>query len=181
MASEGWRVILAGSGGQGVGVGGRILALAAVLEGLNATHSQSYGACARGGPSRSEVIIGGGEIEYPLVEEADVLVALTGPAYLENVALLAPEGLLICDTDAVPAGDGRGLGLPLVATARALRHERGVTVVALGVLVRRTGLVTPESAVAAVNKVFSGELAACNERLLRAGMELVAGDARRGP
>jgi Pyruvate/2-oxoacid:ferredoxin oxidoreductase gamma subunit len=60
MAREGWRVILAGSGGQGVGVGGRILALAAVLEGLNATHTQSYGACARGGPSRSEVIIGQG-------------------------------------------------------------------------------------------------------------------------
>jgi Pyruvate/2-oxoacid:ferredoxin oxidoreductase gamma subunit len=114
------------------------------------------------------------------VEEADVLVALTGPAYLDNVALLAPEGLLIYDEDAVPAAHGRGHGYPLVATARALRHERGVTVVALGVLVRKTGLVTPESAVAAVHKVFSGELAACNECLLRAGMEPTAREAARG-
>jgi len=48
---------LTGSGGQGLILGGIILAEAAILDGKNAIQSQSYGPEARGGASKAEVII----------------------------------------------------------------------------------------------------------------------------
>ena len=55
-------IVLSGTGGQGVILAGLILAEAAVAEGLNATHNQSYGPEARGGASRAEVILSTDEI-----------------------------------------------------------------------------------------------------------------------
>jgi 2-oxoglutarate ferredoxin oxidoreductase subunit gamma len=49
---------LSGSGGQGLILAGLILAeAAAIYEGKNAVQTQSYGPEARGGASKSEVII----------------------------------------------------------------------------------------------------------------------------
>ena len=48
---------LSGSGGQGVITAAIIFAEAAVAEGMEAVQSQSYGPEARGGASKSEVII----------------------------------------------------------------------------------------------------------------------------
>lgn len=52
------RLVLSGSGGQGVITAAIILAETAVLhENLNAVQSQAYGPEARGGSTRSDVII----------------------------------------------------------------------------------------------------------------------------
>ena len=57
---------LSGSGGQGLILAGLILAeAAAIYEGMNAVQTQSYGPEARGGASRSEVIISTDEILFP--------------------------------------------------------------------------------------------------------------------
>jgi 2-oxoglutarate ferredoxin oxidoreductase subunit gamma len=71
---------LGGSGGQGLILGGIILAEAAILDGKNAIQAQSYGPEARGGASKAEVIIADGEIAFPKVQNADVLLALTQKA-----------------------------------------------------------------------------------------------------
>ena len=69
---------LSGSGGQGLILVGKVLAeAAAIYDGLNATQSQSYGPEARGGASRSEVIISDGNIEYPNAETLDILLDIT--------------------------------------------------------------------------------------------------------
>ena len=68
---------LAGAGGQGLLLAGLILAEAAVLyDGRNACQTQSYGPEARGGASKSEVIIDDEPVDYPKVIAADVLLAL---------------------------------------------------------------------------------------------------------
>jgi len=59
-----YEVRMAGEGGQGMILAGVILAEAAAIhDGLNAVQTQSYGPEARGGASRSEVVIARGEIE----------------------------------------------------------------------------------------------------------------------
>ena len=66
---------LSGEGGQGLVLAGKILAeAAAIYEDHNATQSQSYGPEARGGASKSEVIISDGEIDYPKAENLDRVV-----------------------------------------------------------------------------------------------------------
>jgi 2-oxoglutarate ferredoxin oxidoreductase subunit gamma len=64
--AERTRFVFSGSGGQGVVTAAIILAEAAVLhENLNAVQTQVYGAAARGGATRSEVIISDAEIFFP--------------------------------------------------------------------------------------------------------------------
>ncbi len=77
-----YRLLFAGSGGQGIITAAILLAKAAVIyEGLNAVQSQSYGAEARGGLSRSDVIISREEIYFPKVTQPNILICLTQRAY----------------------------------------------------------------------------------------------------
>ena len=93
------KFVFTGSGGQGVITAAIILAEAAVLhENLNAVQTQIYGAAARGGATRTDVIISDSEIFYPKVNQANVLVCLTQEAYMKFSPIIRPGGLLITDT-----------------------------------------------------------------------------------
>jgi len=93
------RIIFSGSGGQGVITAAIILAEAAVVyERLNAVQSQSYGPEARGGASRSDVIIADTDIRFPKVIQPNILVCLTQEAYNKFSNLIRPGGLLVTDS-----------------------------------------------------------------------------------
>ena len=88
------RFLLSGSGGQGVITMAILLAEAAVkYEGLVAVQSQSYGPEARGGATRSDVILSHKAIYYPKVEQPNILVALTDAACVKYLPLIRPGGL----------------------------------------------------------------------------------------
>ena len=93
---------LAGEGGQGMILAGIILAEAAsIYDGKMAVQTQSYGPEARGGASKSEVVIAAGEIDHPEVLSADVVVTLSQEAYDKYAASVKPGGLLIVDDEKV--------------------------------------------------------------------------------
>jgi len=112
-----YRFVFSGSGGQGVITAAIILAEAAVLfEGLNAVQSQSYGAAARGGVTRSDIIISDTEINFPKVNQPNVLVCLTQEAYNSFYQIIRPGGLLLTDSHFVhyqQKADARQRNLPL--------------------------------------------------------------------
>ena len=86
------RFLLSGSGGQGVITMAILLAEAAVkYEGLVAVQSQSYGPEARGGATRSDVILSHKAIYYPKVEQPNILVALTDAACVKYLPLTSPR------------------------------------------------------------------------------------------
>ena len=90
------RLVFSGSGGQGVITASIILAEAAVMyENLNAMQSQSYGPEARGGSTRSDVIISESAIHYPKVIQPNLLVCLTQEAYNTYYPISSPPGLMI--------------------------------------------------------------------------------------
>ncbi len=82
-------ICLSGAGGQGLILAGIILSEAAgIYDGKEAVQTQSYGPEARGGASRSEVIISNDTIDYPKVIKSDILLALTQTAcdkYVKNL------------------------------------------------------------------------------------------------
>ena len=93
---------LVGEGGQGVILAGIILAeAAAIYDGLQVVQSQSYGPEARGGASKSEVIISDQEIDFPEVIHADLVIALSQEACDKYGQSLKDDGLLIVDTTQV--------------------------------------------------------------------------------
>lgn len=88
---------LSGSGGQGIILMGIILAEAAIMNGVNAIQSQSYGPEARGGASKAEVIINDGEIDFPKVRKPDILLALTQEAFDKYIVDIKEGGIVILD------------------------------------------------------------------------------------
>ena len=124
------RLVFSGSGGQGVITAAIILAEAAVLyEGLIAVQSQAYGPEARGGATRSEVIISDTDIFFPKVNQPNVLICLTQEAYNKYSPSIRPGGLLITDTRSVQTGkkvDAVQRGLPM---HQAVMEEIGKSIV----------------------------------------------------
>ena len=87
------RMVFSGSGGQGVITAAIVLAEAAVLhEGLVAVQSQAYGPEARGGATRSDIIIADESIKFPKVIQPNVLVCLTQEAYNKFYQIVRPGG-----------------------------------------------------------------------------------------
>src|SRR5512137_1593716 len=95
---ERFEIRLSGSGGQGLVLGGVILAEAlGVYEGKNVTQTQSYGPEARGGASKSDVVVSDDEIAFPKPEKTDILVAMNQTAVDRYTGALADNGTLLAD------------------------------------------------------------------------------------
>ncbi len=90
-----------GFGGQGILLSGYIYGHGAVLDGLNALQTQSYGSESRGGACKSDVVISKEAIHDLEVERCDVLVAMSQPAHDTFLRTLVPGGSLITDKDLV--------------------------------------------------------------------------------
>jgi 2-oxoglutarate ferredoxin oxidoreductase subunit gamma len=146
--AERTEIRLAGEGGQGMILAGIILAEAATIyEGHNAVQSQSYGPEARGGASKSEVIISSGEIDHPEVLEPDVVVALSQEAFRKFAFTVKPGGLLIVDSEKVDSsGTPKAIRLPITKMAfETTGRIITANTVALGVLVGLTGVVSRQA------------------------------------
>lgn len=168
---------LAGEGGQGMILAGIILAeAAAIYDGKNAVQTQSYGPEARGGASKAEVVISADEIDYPEVINADALVALSQEACDKYASNLKKDGRLIVDEEKV----GR---IPVTSAVRAPITKialevtgRAITanVVALGVLVGLTGVVSRQAIERAVTARAPKGTEEMNRAALAAGFDFAA-------
>ena len=172
-----YEIRLSGEGGQGLVLAGKILAeAAAIYDDHNATQSQSYGPEARGGASKSDVIISDGEIDYPKAENIDLLLALTQEALDKYLSDLRPEGILVVDSDAVeriPEGKWRVLRNPFVRIAREQLGKAVVAnIVALGLLVRLSRAVNEDSAEQAILARVPKGTEDLNRRAYRLGLDL---------
>jgi 2-oxoglutarate ferredoxin oxidoreductase subunit gamma len=139
---------LSGSGGQGIILAGLILAeAAAIYEGKNAIQTQSYGPEARGGSSRSEVIISSTDILFPKTTRLDYLLALNQEACDKYARDLKEDGILLVDSEAVDhVPPIKAISLPLVKTAREkIGRLMTTNIVSLGALVGISKVVGKES------------------------------------
>ncbi len=170
---------LSGSGGQGILLAGIILAEAALLEGKNAVQSQSYGPEARGGASRSEVVISYENIDYPKVTKPEIMMALTPEAYAKYGQDLESGAILVAD-DSIPLDDQALAGVQVItapilrSATETLKRSIVANIIALGVLVGVTQVVKAESLEQAVlNRVPRGT-EDLNRQALSLGFQLAA-------
>ena len=139
---------LSGSGGQGVITAAIIFAEAAVIEGKEAIQSQSYGPEARGGASKAEVIISNTPIYHPKVLEPELVLAMTQKAADKYYSDLHADGILVIDEDLVPNPPdfAHTIRIPITKLAvEKVGKSLFANIVALGALVRITGLVKFET------------------------------------
>ena len=150
-----YEIRFSGAGGQGLILAGVIMAEAAsIYDGKQAVQSQSYGPEARGGASKSEVIISDEVIDYPKATVVDALLALTQEACNKYSHDLKDGGVLLVDSDLVtkmPEGNFKVVSFPIINTAKnEVGREIVANIVALGAIVALTGVVSRESAEKAV-------------------------------
>ncbi len=165
-----------GSGGQGVILMGVILATAATFDHHRVVQTESYGPEARGGYSRSDVIISREAIDYPELEQADLLVALSQLAAFQYVGSLRNDGIFIYDSEKVvdpPAFGGATFTIPFTRLAVAeTGRAQTANILTLGAVVGITGLVSLESLHRAVMERVPTGTEDVNGRALARGLAL---------
>lgn len=165
-----------GSGGQGVILMGVVLAMAGARDHRFVVQTQSYGPEARGGYSRSDVIISDSQIDYPEIEQADLLVALSQAAADEYIRVLRSDGVLIYDSEsvsAVPPFAGQQSGIPFARLAvEETGRKQTTNILTLGAVVGITGVVTEEALRKAMLVMVPAGTEGVNSKALARGLAL---------
>jgi len=171
------QIRLCGFGGQGVILAGTILGYAAVNDGRWASGSNSYGAQARGGAARSEVVISTEPIKFPHVIQSDILIALSQMAYDTYSKDVCEQGAVVIYDDLMvkPHTITGAQQIPVPATSTAIREldsKQVANVVILGASVAITGIVSKQALTASIGKHVEERFKELNLRALEVGCRL---------
>jgi 2-oxoglutarate ferredoxin oxidoreductase subunit gamma len=168
-----YEIRLSGSGGQGIILMGIILAEAiGIYDGKFVAQTQSYGPEARGGSSKSEVIVSDEEIDYPKAMKPDLLFAMNQKSCDEFYRDLKLDGLLIVDSTFVTQlPTPKAYQVPFTRIAREkFKREVVANIIALGALTQLTPMVSPKAMESAVLARVPKGTEKLNRDALRAGM-----------
>ncbi|NLZ53128.1 MAG: hypothetical protein GX892_08275 [Thermoanaerobacteraceae bacterium] len=170
-------VVFAGVGGQGLILAGKIFGEAAILEGKNATQTMAYGVASRGGFSKSDVVISKNDIAYPEVLDPDVVVALSQQAYDRYKDIIKEDCLLIYDGSSIKGGEstGQAEAYPIAEKAVELNNMKILNMIALGILARRTNIVSLDSLKASLDKNTPSKFKEVNFKAFEEGYNMEIG------
>jgi 2-oxoglutarate ferredoxin oxidoreductase subunit gamma len=172
------RIIIAGAGGQGIMLLGKILAEAAMREKRFVTYLPSYGAEVRGGTSHCTVAISDKEIGSPYAEKADTLIIMNAPSLERFKSRLKPQGLLMLNSSLITKYAGKKtyvLRFPFSEMAIRLGNIMVANVIALGCYIAHKellGLNTIARVMEDTAPEAKKDLIAVNKRALEEGAKL---------
>jgi 2-oxoglutarate ferredoxin oxidoreductase subunit gamma len=168
-----YEIRLSGSGGQGLILMGIILAEAiGIYDGKFVAQTQNYGPEARGGSSKSEVIVSDEEIDYPKAMQLDLLLAMNQKACDEFYPDLKPEGLLIVDSTFVTqVPTSKTFQIPFTRIAREkFKREVVANIIALGALTQLSPIISSKAVESAVLARVPKGTEKLNRDALKAGI-----------
>jgi len=153
-------LIIAGFGGQGIILAGRLLAQTAMKAGKEVTCMPSYGAEMRGGTANSMVVISNEPIACPLVTRPDSAVIMNKASLTKFAPRIKKDGLLVYNSSVIddkPSLDGSIEILAVEADdiAGELGNKKAANMVMLGVFLARKNLFSPNAAADALPCVLA--------------------------
>ncbi len=174
-------IIIAGFGGQGIMLTGKLLAQTAMKAGKEVTYMPSYGAEVRGGTANCMVVIAEEKISCPVVGRPDSLIVLNKASLNKFGPRLKNGGLLIMNSsliDTEPQLDDSIEIIPVLADELAveLGSQKSANMVALGAYLQKRGHLTPDGAAQALPDVLARryhKTLPVNIEALRRGAEFV--------
>ena len=168
---------IAGTGGMGVVLAGVIMGNAAVIAGLNAVQSQSYGSEARGTAAKSEIIVSDGDIHYPKVRKSDIFVVMSQKALEMYLQDAKENSVLIVDPDLVDTSELESrfeiVKVPAMKTADEMGLRLISNMIMLGALGKKIEEITPEALEKAVTQSVPEKYLELNLRAVKAGADFV--------
>lgn len=154
------RIIIAGSGGQGVMLLGKIIAQACVREDKFVTWLPSYGPEVRGGTSHCMVVVSDKEIGSPYVVQADALIVMNRPSLAKFKERIKKHGLLILNSSLAPQYSNKDLEIlshPFTDLAVKLGNIRVANMIALGCFIARKNILNINSIYRAMEDIAPEE------------------------
>ncbi len=153
------RVIIAGFGGQGVILAGKLLAQTGMTAGHEVTFMPSYGAEVRGGTANCMVVLSDEPIASPLVNKPDALIALNKVSLNKFTPRINQAGLLVVNrsmVDELPRReDIEMLAVPADDIANELASPKSTNMVALGAYLQKRHLLKPEMMIECLSEVLA--------------------------
>lgn len=172
------RIIIAGSGGQGIMLLGKVLAETAMREGRFVTWLPAYGAEVRGGTSHCMVVISDVQIGSPFIEKADTLIIMNGPSLEKFKNRIKEKGLLIINSSLASGAVNKNLltfKYPFTEMAIKAGNIRVANMVALGCFLSRTKVVSLKNVLEVITDLAPQDkknLVAINKAALEEGASL---------
>ena len=166
------RIIIAGAGGQGIILLGKLIARIAALKTPYVTFFPAYGVEVRGGSAHCEVIFSSREIASPCAEQTDTLILMNQHGAQEMVNRLTSDGLALVNSSLCQVTVRPGqtmISLPATAMADQAGSIRSANLVMLGALLRHKPWFTVAEAEQIIGDWFSGPVKDVNLRALQAG------------
>lgn len=172
---ERYECCLSGFGGQGLILAGIILSEAMIRQNKNAIHNQSYGPQARGGASRSDVVISDNDINYPEVTNPDLLLAMTQDSFNKFANGVKKGGVILCDSTYVKPTSVEGVhcfDYPITRCAKeTLGEVKTANIIALGIITGLLEFVSKEAVEHAVMTRIPSKVKELNRKAFNIGYE----------
>jgi 2-oxoglutarate ferredoxin oxidoreductase subunit gamma len=167
-------ILISGTGGQGIVASGEFLGQALFAKDYEVMFSRSYGASARGGACKSEVMVSDGIINDLQFEASDVLVCLSLPAFKKYMPTAKPSSLIIVDTHVYERADSvrddvKIVQVPAREIAVGLGNQIVANMVMLGQLAKHSETVSLDLLKDAVNTRMRESMREINIKALEAG------------
>lgn len=169
------KIIIAGSGGQGIMLLGKIIAEAAMRENKFVTWLPAYGAEVRGGTAHCMVIISDQEIGSPYVDKVDTLIVLNEPSLVRFKNRLTDKSLLIANSSLIEDKPIKGSYQPFTDIAIKLGNVKIANMAALGFFIAQKKVIFKESVLQAMQDFAPQDkkyLVEINKKALEEGMAL---------
>ena len=162
MATNGLyeEVVIAGFGGQGVILAGKLLAQTAMMAGKEVTYMPSYGAEVRGGTANCMVVISDKPVACPVVTKPSSVIVLNKASFVKFAPRLQPGGLMILNSSLVEVEPDIDSGIDVVPIpvddiAVEIGSPKIANMVALGAYLEKRSLFGAEAAGEALPHVLA--------------------------
>jgi len=171
------QIRICGFGGQGVVLAGTILGYAAINDGKWVSGSNHYGAQARGGSARSEVVISKNPIKYPHVIKADILITMSQTAYDDFIEDIAErESIVIYDdmlVTPINIEEAKQIGISATNSAITdLRNKQVANIVMLCASAAITRIVSKEAIISSIQNNVEKRFMELNLKAVERGYSL---------
>ena len=171
-------VIIAGFGGQGVLLAGKLLAQAAMKAGRQVTYMPSYGAEVRGGTANAAVVIAETPVACPVVSRPDSVIAMNKASLEKFGGRIKPAGLLVVNSSLIDdwprLSQADVLAVPANEIAVGLGNVKTANMVALGAYLQKRGILSTDEVAEALPEVLAvrhHKMLSVNAEALRAGAD----------
>ena len=174
-------ILIAGSGGQGIMLIGKLLSYAAIEAGKEATFYPAYGAEMRGGTANCTVVISDEEISSPILERFTTIIALNEPSYIKFHSQVIDGGNILINSSLI-ASISEELGkkasvyaVPVNNIALELGSEKISNIVLIGAYIGITEIIDPEVFRNTIRKMLYKDEELMNLNLIAFDKGLAAG------